>query len=243
MALFRGFYSEMIAIMSDIHGNLPALQAVLCKASSLGCTRFISLGDVVGYYAQPGECIDLLKDHDVINIMGNHDSYLLCGTNCPRSKMVSEITNYHRSIVSSAQLQWLSRSVSTLIEGGNYFAHGGWQDPLDQYLYKISVSHIPHEAINFFTGHTHVQVLAEFGQQKYCNPGSVGQPRDGDPRAAFAILSGNDIHLYRVDYDIDQTALIMKKAGFSPRYYENLYVGAQIGGRIDAVIFKHEEYI
>ncbi len=225
----------MIAILSDIHGNLPALQAVLHTACSLGCTRFISLGDVVGYYAQPGECIDLLKSHGAINIIGNHDSYLLSGTNCPRSKMVSEITNYQRGIVSSAQLEWLSRSVSTLIEDGNYFVHGGWQDPLDQYLYKISASHIPHEAINFFTGHTHVQILVEFDQQKYCNPGSVGQPRDGDSRAAFAVLSGNDIHLYRVEYDIDQAAHAMRMAGFPQKYYENLYIGAQIGGRIDKV--------
>jgi putative phosphoesterase len=225
----------MIAVLSDIHGNLQALQAVLRAASSLGCDRVISLGDVVGYYAQPGECIDLLKEHDAINFMGNHDSYLVGDTNCPRSKMISEITNYQRGIVNSEQLQWLSRSISTLIENGNYFAHGGWQDPLDQYLYKVSATHIPHGAINLFTGHTHVQVLVEFGQQKYCNPGSVGQPRDGDPMAAFAVLSGNDIHLHRVDYDIDQTAFAMKAAGFPPRYYENLYIGAQIGGRIDKV--------
>ncbi len=225
----------MIAVLSDIHGNLPALRATLHVASSLGCTRFISLGDVVGYYAQPGECIDLLKAHGAINIMGNHDSYLVSGTNCPRSKMVSEITNYQRSIVSLEQMQWLSSSVSTVIEAGNYFTHGGWDNPLDQYLYKVSVRDIPVGAVNFFTGHTHVQALIEFDQQKYCNPGSVGQPRDGDPRAAFAVLEGTDIHLHRIDYDIDQTAFAMKAAGFPARYYENLYIGAQIGGRIDKI--------
>ena len=225
----------MIAVVSDIHGNLPALQAVVSAAWSLGCNRIISLGDVAGYYAQPGECIDLLKAHNAINIMGNHDKYLASGTNCPRSKAVSEITNYQRGIVSSEQVLWLSKSVSTLTEDGNYFAHGGWQDPLDQYLYKVSAKHIPPGAINLFTGHTHVQALIEFGQQKYCNPGSVGQPRDGDPRAAFAVLCGNDIHLHRIEYDIDQTACAMKAAGLPPRYYENLYIGAQIGGRIDTV--------
>jgi predicted phosphodiesterase len=226
----------MIAVLSDIHGNLPALQAVLRAASSLGCNRVISLGDVVGYYAQPGQCIDLLKAHDATNIMGNHDSYLISGTDCPRSKMVSEIMTYQRGIVSSEQLRWLSRSISTLMEDGNYFTHGGWQDPLDQYLYEVSAADIPRGATTFFTGHTHVQVLADYGRQKYCNPGSVGQPRDGDPRAAFAVLSGNDIHLQRVAYDIDQTAFAMKAAGFPPRYYENLYMGSQIGGRIDHVI-------
>ena len=225
----------MIAVLSDIHGNLPALKKVLHAAAALGCDRIISLGDVAGYYAQPGECIDLLRAHDAINIMGNHDSYLVSGANCPRSKMVTEITNYQRGIVSPDQVNWLARSLPTLIEEGNYFAHGGWSDPLDQYLYRISPSHIPAEAKNLLTGHTHVQTLVEFGEQKYCNPGSVGQPRDGDSRSAFAILDGYDIHLHRVGYDIDQTALAMKQAGFPPKYYENLYIGAQIGGRIDKV--------
>ncbi len=225
----------MIAILSDIHGNLPALKEVLRTAASLGCDRVISLGDVAGYYAQPGECIDLLKEHNAINIMGNHDSYLVGGTNCPRSKMVTEITNYQRGIVTPDQVEWLSKSLSSLIEGCNFFAHGSWQDPLDQYLYKVSQSHIPAGAKNLFTGHTHVQVLIEFGEQKYCNPGSVGQPRDGDPRAAFAVLSDYDVDLHRVEYDIDQTAFEMKKVGFPPKYYENLYIGAQIGGRIDKV--------
>jgi putative phosphoesterase len=230
----------MIAVLSDIHGNLPALQAVLSTASSLGCDRIISLGDVVGYYAQPGECIDLLKAHNAINIMGNHDSYQVSGTNCPRSKLVTEITNYQRGIISSEQLQWLNNSVSTLIEDVNYFAHGSWQDPLDQYMYKVSASHIPAGAINLLTGHTHVQVLFKFGEQQYCNPGSVGQPRDGDPRAAFAVLSGNEINLHRVEYDIGETVLAMRKAGFPQMYYDNLYIGAQIGGRIDEVTLVAE---
>lgn len=225
----------MIAVLSDIHGNLPALQAVLQAAESAGCDRIISLGDVAGYYAQPGECIDLLRAHDAINIMGNHDSYLVNSSDCPRSKIVTEITNYQRGIVSPDQVEWLSRSLTTLTEGGNYFTHGGWSDPLDQYLYRISPSDIPTGAKNLLTGHTHVQVLVEFGEQKYCNPGSVGQPRDGDSRAAFAILDGYDIRLHRIEYAIDQTALAMQQAGFPPKYYENLYIGAQIGGRIDKV--------
>jgi predicted phosphodiesterase len=230
----------MIAVLSDIHGNLPALQAVLRTASKLGCDRIISLGDVVGYYAQPGECIDLLKAHDAINIMGNHDGYLIDGTDCPRSKIVAEIADYQRGIISPGQVEWLATSVPVLIEGGNYFTHGGWENPRDQYLYRVKPSDIPTGAINLFTGHTHVQILIRFGEQQYCNPGSVGQPRDGDSRAAFAVLSGNDIRLHRVEYDIDQTASAMKQAGFPPGYYENLYIGAQIGGRVDKVVIASD---
>ena len=241
MADFRRSLPNLTAIVSDIHGNLPALEAVLKTASSLGCKRVLSLGDVAGYYSQPGECIDLLRSHDAINIMGNHDSYLVTGSDCPRSKTVTEITNYQRRIISPDQLAWLSKSQSYLIEGHNYFTHGGWRDPLDQYLYKVSTSHFPDGATNFFTGHTHVQVLFEFSGRKYCNPGSVGQPRDGNPKAAFAVLSGYDIQLHRVEYDIDKTAFSMKAAGFPPKYYENLYIGAQIGGRIDKVLGNFDE--
>lgn len=228
----------MIAIISDIHGNLPALQVVLSEAVSLGCTRVISLGDVVGYYAQPGECIDLLREYSAINIMGNHDNYLIQGLPCPRSRKVTEMMEYQRKIISGEQADWLSKSCSVLIEGENYFTHGGWNDPLDEYLYKIAQKCFPVGARNLFTGHTHVQALVEFGEKKYCNPGSVGQPRDGDPRAAFAVLSGSEVILHRIDYDIDLTANTMKEAGFPLGYYECLYHGAQIGGRIDKVMVE-----
>ena len=66
----------MLAILSDIHGNLPALQAVVADARAQGCTRYLSLGDVAGYYAEPGACIDLLRELDAPNVLGNHDSYI-----------------------------------------------------------------------------------------------------------------------------------------------------------------------
>ena len=228
----------MIAIVSDIHGNLPALKAVLAKTDALGCARVISLGDVAGYYAQPGECIDLLREYRAVNILGNHDFYLVSGSACPRSKLVAEITEYHRKIVTTEQVAWLRQSPSHIIEGDRYFVHGGWKDHMDQYLYKLSISDFPEPAKYLFSGHTHVQALLPVQDKTYCNPGSVGQPRDGNPQAAFAVLTEEGVDLYRVEYDIDLTAFHMQKAGFSPHTYENLYIGAQIGGRIDTVILK-----
>lgn len=225
----------MIAIISDVHGNLPALKAVLEKIDTLGCETVISLGDVVGYYAQPGECVDLLRDRGVVNILGNHDHYIVSGEGCPRSKLVSDITEYQRGIISPEQIAWLAQSRSYIIDGAIYFIHGGWQDPVDQYLYAIAETDIPVEAETFFAGHTHVQVLLDVNGKTFCNPGAVGQPRDGDPRAAFATFEDGHIELRRVEYDIDETAFHMKEAGFKARCYENLYIGAQIGGRIDRI--------
>lgn len=225
----------MIAILSDIHGNYPALKAVISDAVNKGCDRFISLGDVVSYYSQPGECIDLLRQYNTVNILGNHDSYLVNDTDCPRSKAVSMIVSHHKKIVTASQLEWLKGSLVLLQEEDVLFLHGGPNDPQDQYLYTVSKKIFPDGVNTLFSGHTHVQVLVHFGNKTYCNPGSVGQPRDGDNRAAYATLEKGEISLHRITYDIDETVTAMKSAGYEAFYYENLYNGSQIGGRIDQV--------
>lgn len=225
----------MIAIISDVHGNLSALEAVLEKIHTMQCDRIISLGDVAGYYCNPGECIDLLIENDVLNIMGNHDYYIVKNESCPRSRLVTALTEFQRGVLKTSHVEWLAASLSHYIKDLNYYTHGGWENMLDQYLYSISEQDIPDDAKIFFTGHTHVQVLAEFKDKIYCNPGSVGQPRDGDSRAAFATLNSSGVELHRVKYDIDRTANAMRNAGFDGRFYENLYIGSQIGGRVDKV--------
>lgn len=115
----------MLAILSDIHGNFPALQAVVADAKARGCTRFISLGDVAGYYAQPGECIDLLRELDAPNVLGNHDSYITMDQNCPRSRVVTQIIDYQKTILSADQVEWLRASQDFIREPGRLFLHGG----------------------------------------------------------------------------------------------------------------------
>ena len=236
----------MIALLSDIHSNLPALEAVLADARTRGCTRFLSLGDVAGYLAQPGECIDRLREIGATNLMGNHDSYLVSEQNCARSRAVARIIEVQRGLVTPDQIEWLRGSPAMLRDGTALYVHGGPQDPQDQYLYRIGESTFPEGVQQLFSGHTHVQALIEVGpatgRRFFCNPGSVGQPRDGDPRAAYATVDNGRIALHRVSYNIDATAAAMRAAGFEPFYYENLYIGAQIGGRIDRIrILEKEE--
>ncbi|MFJ7565826.1 metallophosphoesterase family protein [Herminiimonas sp. NPDC097707] len=225
----------MLAILSDIHGNLPALEAVIADAKSRGCTNFLSLGDVAGYGAQPGECIDLLRELGAKNILGNHDSYITLEENCPRSRVVTQIIDYQRSVLSPAHVDWLKASVDYLRDGDRLFVHGGPEDPRDQYIYNVAREIIPAGVRWLFSGHTHVQIVVDFDDCGYCNPGSVGQPRDGDNRAAYAVLYQDKVELHRVPYDIDRAVEAMKAAGFEPFCYENLYKGAQIGGRIDSI--------
>jgi len=111
------------------------------------------------------------------------------------------------------------------------FVHGGWRDPVDEYLEHVSPSYF--EGLPgrwFFSGHTHVATVCACGDKVYCNPGSVGQPRDGDARAAYAVYDHGKTTLRRVAYDVDAIAREMESAGFETYYYENLYAGTRIGG-------------
>jgi diadenosine tetraphosphatase ApaH/serine/threonine PP2A family protein phosphatase len=79
----------------------------------------------------------------------------------------------------------------------------------------------------FVSGHTHVQSLHHFGEKTYCNPGSVGQPRDGDPRAAFATFDGKNFELHRIEYNMQPVFALMEAAGFNDYYYGGLKTGAK----------------
>lgn len=224
-----------LAIISDIHGNLPALEAVLEKIDQLQCKQILSLGDVAGYHTQLQECIDLLRARRIPHLLGNHDFYMVEGTGCPRSSSVTRLLDFQRARVSSESLDWLRASPRSRSWGECRFVHGGWGDPVDEYMYTVSEALLPGDGLAYFSGHTHVQCLASFEHKIYCNPGSVGQPRDGDWRAAFAVYQDGQIILHRVEYDIDRTTELMRQAGFETYLWENLYSGAQIGGRVDAV--------
>lgn len=226
----------MIAILSDIHANYAALKAVLEDAKSLNCRSFICLGDIAGYHCEINECIEaLIELPSLVLIKGNHDQYLIDNSDCPRSKHVTSTLSYQRAVIKSKNLEWLSKGLSDYSLGIKYFTHGGPADRLEQYIYRVSGEIFPDEFTQLFVGHTHVQIVLNVGNKIFCNPGSVGQPRDGDPRAAYALLDGDQIISRRVAYDIAKTQQTMVAAGFPAYSYVNLSIGAQVGGRIDSI--------
>lgn len=225
----------MLGLISDIHANLAALEAVLADAKSNGVTEFLCLGDVVGYNGQPEECVQCLKAEGVRNILGNHDSYVTTGQNCERSKVVASIIDRHLEELSADSIAWLGKSLDHLQEDATLFVHGGPQDHVDEYLYKVGLETFPPGVTRLFAGHTHVQCVHDFGTHLFCNPGSVGQPRDGDLRAAYAIVDGPDIQLQRVNYDIARTVQAMKDRGYEEFTYQGLSAGTQINGRISTI--------
>lgn len=221
-----------LGIISDIHGNYFALKQVLSALHQANCDSVICLGDISGYYSMVNECIDLIRTEGIISIKGNHDSYLLGESSCPRSNTVNRCISYQRSVISKKNLDWLASLKPTYTTQLYSAVHGGWNDPLDEYIYQFDFSAAMNSMPDcklFISGHTHIQTLQSQNGITYCNPGSVGQPRDHDPRAAFAILENNEIQLRRVCYDIDSIAEHMRQSGFSDYYYKNLYSGSKIG--------------
>lgn len=216
-----------IAFISDIHGNYPALSAVLRELDALGITRIYCAGDVVGYYMQINECCRTLRERKIPTVMGNHDWYMTGGGFCPRSRSVNDCLVYQRRIIDPDHVEWLGQLPVRLRIDDVEMVHGGWTDPIDEYLKPSNEYFSRLIGRVFVSGHTHIQRVDRFGDKIYCNPGSVGQPRDGDPRAAFAVWDGAEFVLHRVEYDMQQVFDLMAAAGFSDYYYGGLKTGAR----------------
>lgn len=216
-----------IAFISDIHGNYEALKAVLSELDRLGISRVYCAGDIAGYYSQINECCNELRSRGIPSVMGNHDWYMAGNGVCQRSRSVNDCLAYQRGVITKDNLNWLKCLPVQIQIDKLHMVHGGWSDPIDEYL-KPTPEYFEKMAGDVFvSGHTHVQALQAFGNKTYCNPGSVGQPRDGDPRAAFAVYDGNDFELHRVEYDMQKVFDLMEAAGFNDYYYGGLKTGSQ----------------
>lgn len=231
----------MTAIISDVHANYPALKAVIDDIQRRGIKKIISLGDVCGYYSMINECIDLLRENNVANIRGNHDNYMIENEQCERSVSVNKSLNFQRKVITDENFKWLKQSIPFYRDSMYYMVHGSFsKNGMDNYLYVISNDMFRRfKEKYFFAGHTHVQALIDLDKNRFfCNPGSVGQPRDGDHRAAYAIIDNEAIELIRLEYDIDIIAEHMKKNGFESYFYKNLYTGSNLRGNVASINFN-----
>jgi len=216
-----------IGIISDIHGNYEALKVVLAELDSMNISEIYCLGDVVGYYSQVNECCEELRSRNIPCLMGNHDWYMAGGGFCPRSKSVNDCLRYQRKVITEENVNWLRSFPVQRKVGKIHMVHGGWADPIDEYLEPGEEYFSRIEGEIFVSGHNHIQTLQKYSNGKiYCNPGSVGMPRDNDPRAAFATFD-NDFTLHRVEYNMLKVFELMDLAGFSDYYYGCLLTGAR----------------
>lgn len=200
-----------ILVVADIHGNWPALSAIQETFDMCLC-----LGDLVDYGLDPLPCVRWAIDHAHHSVRGNHDHGVAQGVTVTGEQGFRYLTRVTRPLMWSAlgeeERRFLLRMPVTKrvnIQGHRYLlVHGTPRDPLDEYLMRDPETWAKRvqnaEADIVCVGHSHMQFNIVVGNTVILNPGSVGMPRDGDPRAAYAIIEDGRIELKRVEYSIDQ---------------------------------------
>jgi len=240
-------------ILSDVHANLEALESCFKKIDELKPDKIICLGDLVDYCAQPNECVEIIKSRCDVVILGNHDeaqfNYTLADGFSEHAKISSIKT---RDIVEKKFVEYFKTLSLTYSENNFLFVHGSPLFPME-YNYVLTKEDAK---LNFsgcnekicFIGHSHRPILWElkenkvshvsknkldensrlYGQARYIiNVGSIGQPRDGDPRASFGFYNSEKM-IYeniRVEYNIDYAARKIIDAGLPKELAERLFHG------------------
>jgi putative phosphoesterase len=201
-----------ILLVADIHANWPALQAVAAEPHDL-C---ICLGDLVDYGLEPAPCIAWVRDKARYTIRGNHDhgaAQNVVVNGRTGFKYLSGVTRVlTRQRLDETDLQFLGRlpvtRMVTLDNSRFFLVHATPRDPLDEYappdpeFWARRLQNV--EADVICVGHTHVPYVLEVGDKLVINPGSVGQPRDGDPRPSYAVIEDYKVDLKRRDYPIEE---------------------------------------
>jgi predicted phosphodiesterase len=241
--------SESIAILSDIHANLPALEAVLADIESQGIRELLCLGDVVGYGAQPAECIELLRSKLFLSILrGNHDAYAasevdpsnvspetLEGIRWTRAGLCPE----HRAWLGALPLTWQGSDCEAV--------HAALPNPeaWDYVLEPAAAArHFAHQQQRIcFIGHSHRPAMFVEGEDRalditslesirpdrkqVINVGSVGQPRDNDERACYLIYRRDrqDVWWRRVAYDVSAAQSAILAVGLPMKFAQRLAMG------------------
>lgn len=238
-----------IAFISDIHANLPALQAVLADIEKEAIPEIICLGDVVGYGAQPAECLELLRERGIVTLKGNHDAVVADGPMEDRGRGYMRLMwNWTEEALSFDQRCWLAELPLTLERPGFQAAHATLRHPRD-WGYVLTAEqadlHFAHqEKLLCFIGHTHRPAFWVAGEdasrdatslqslipdkRQLLNVGSVGQPRDGHPEACYLIYDAEaqEVRWQRVRYDISAAQYAIEDAGLPLAFAERLSKGA-----------------
>jgi putative phosphoesterase len=227
---------EKVAVISDVHANLEALEEVLRRIRGM---TIYCLGDLVDYGANPNEVVEMVRKESAVVIMGNHDQAVVTGDASlfnPKAAISSIWTRQHLNRENLDYLKGLPTEWKFELDGVSCrLVHGSPDEPLWEYVYP-STHHLlfGHYLKKLGVrclglGHTHVPFVWEENEGVVFNPGSVGQPRDGDRRASYAILDaeGKDVGVVirRVEYDIEGAALKIRKAGLPPVFAERLLTG------------------
>jgi predicted phosphodiesterase len=237
------------AIISDIHSNLEALQAVLRRCQDQGVRRIFCAGDIIGYGANPKECIELIKAHNILSVAGNHEWGILGKLDLDSFNAQGQASiEWTRTKLSESDSNFLKSLELVYTQDDFVMVHGSLNNPES----FTSQKEIDLSADSFFlmksnicfVGHTHRPKIFVFengktdylegssfkinSNRKYIvNVGSVGQPRDGNPKASFCIFDPDllRVEMHRVDYDFNLTQQRIFDEGLPIALAERLAVG------------------
>ena len=222
-----------VAFLSDVHANLVALQAVLVELDRQGIERVFHAGDIVGYYPFPNETIQEFRRRGIVTILGNHDRAALnanaMGMN-PMASIAARWTARHLDPDSITYLRALRPSLDVRIGAvRSSIFHGSPRDD-DEYIYEMEAEEGLLEMCGsrlLVLGHTHVPYVVTTSRGTIINPGSVGQPRDGDPRSCFIIYDSTKgvFEHQRITYDIKLVEAAVYRAGLPEELSDRLWQG------------------
>jgi diadenosine tetraphosphatase ApaH/serine/threonine PP2A family protein phosphatase len=231
----------LIGIISDIHSNLPALEAVLASLDDLAAERIYCLGDTVGYGPFPVGCLNLVRQRCAVVLQGNHDSGVIGETSIHDFNIFGlKAVLWTREVLSDDEMAYLRSCPLTWHDNSIMLAHASPKQPFSwNYLHSITSAIDAFDAFHqndCFVGHTHLPLIVgedgsvnrvPRGVRRIINVGSVGQPRDGNPAAAFGTYdtATREFKLRRVSYDIDRTAEAIREEGLPEFLARRLYQG------------------
>ena len=236
------------AVIADIHGNLEAFEVVLEDARNQKCTHYCCVGDVVGYGANPKQCLEIVRRMNMPCVKGNHDEYCSSEEDLEGfNPHAAEAVQWTRKQLTDEERKWLRDLKYVRLVASFSMVHATLDQPerwgyvFDKLMAAASFTY-QNTSVCFF-GHTHVPVAfirdsvvrggtyskfrVEPGRKYFVNVGSVGQPRDNNPKAAYVIYDLNEgsIELRRLDYDIPKAQKKILDAGLPPRLAERLAFG------------------
>jgi diadenosine tetraphosphatase ApaH/serine/threonine PP2A family protein phosphatase len=243
-----------VAAITDIHANLPALEAVLGEIEAAGAEEIWCLGDVLGYGVEPDACADLVRERCDVCLVGNHDMAVLGNLDISSfSEAAAVAVEWTRDNVAERTLKFLRELEPSGERAGIGLFHASPRDPVWEYVLSSEQANAGMDANPWriaLIGHSHVALffsrpegdeegetrgaqasdgaLLDLGRGGWLvNPGSVGQPRDGDPRAAWLELDteAETARFHRVSYEIELAAAPIAAAGLPTRLADRLYTG------------------
>jgi len=243
-----------VAAISDVHANLPALEAVLAAAVAAEVEETWCLGDLVGYGVEPDACADLVRERCDVCLVGNHDLAVLGALDVADfSEAAAAAVEWTREAVHDRTVEFLAELAPAAERSGIGLFHASPRDPVWEYVLsgeQADGGMDAHPERIGLIGHSHVALfftrpregepgeprgaqagdgtLLDLGRGEWLvNPGSVGQPRDGDPRAAWLELDtvAETARFHRVEYEIERAAGPIAAAGLPRRLADRLYLG------------------